>query len=120
MITESISIVLIVLIIIFMLIRTKHIDYALSVLPTLIIPSGHILVGFALFAMRDIYAPLRPGMVFAFADTVLLAVTCALFALFSHKIKNKRTRNVYVWTMIGYSVILTWAFIHQTISPMLL
>ncbi len=119
MITESVSIVLIVLIIVFMLVRTKHADYAISVLPTLIIPAGHILVTFALFASKDIITVERPSIVFAFSDIVLLSITCALFALFSHKIKNKRTKHVYLWTMISYSVILTWAFVYQTLYELM-
>ncbi len=120
MITESVSIIAIVLIIIFTLIRSKHADYAVSIVPTLIVPTGHIFVMAFMYVSRGFFNFARPAIIFAFADIVLLAITCALFALFSHKIKNQKTRYIYTWTMIIYSVILTWAFIYQTLNPILI
>ncbi len=120
MITESISILLIVLFIIFILLRGKHADYAISVCPTLIVPTGHVLVTFFLFASKNVITLQRPQIVIAFADIVFLAITCALFAIFSHKIKNIKTKHIYLFTMIGYSVILTCAFVYQTINPVLI
>ncbi len=114
MVTECVAILLIVLFIEFILVRTKHIDYAVSVMPTLIVPSTHLLAVFTMFATGKLFLISRPEIVLAFVDIISLSITCALFALFSFKIKSKKTRHIYLWTMVGYSIILTSAFIYQT------
>ncbi len=67
-----------------------------------------------MFATGKILSIPRPEIVLALADIISLSVACALFALFSFKIKSKKTRHIYLWTMVSYSVILTSAFIYQT------
>ncbi len=113
-VTESIAILIIILFILFALLRSQHADYTVSVAPLLIIPFVHLIVNAAMYVAKSGTFNFRPNVVLAFADVISLAISCALFAIFSNKIKNIRTKRVYICVMVGYSIILTCAYIYQT------
>ncbi|MEG2653193.1 MAG: hypothetical protein RSA17_06410 [Ruthenibacterium sp.] len=118
MITESIAISAIALCLMFLFVRGKHPDYAISVSPILLVPIIHLT---ALLALRaaDGFLPTVPyQMMVAWADMAALAVSCALFVTFSVKIKSKKTKRLYIMLMVGYSVLLTGAYVYQTLEPL--
>lgn len=116
MITESVSIIAITVCIILVFLRAKRAGYAISVIPLLLVPSMHLLVTGVLFATRSVHYPLPGVVMLAFADIAALAVSCALVVLLSSRIKSKKNKQLYVLLTIGYNVILTCAYVYQTLE----
>ncbi len=117
MVTESIAILIITLFILFALLRSEHADYAVSVTPLLITPIVNLIISGLIYVLPNSALPFEANVIIIFSHIFALAVACALFVLFSNKIKNANTKKVYVIVMLGYSIILSCAYIYQLIVP---
>ncbi len=117
MVTESIAILIITLFILFALLRSEHADYAVSITPLLIIPIINLVVSGLIFVLPSTVLPFAPNVMIVFSHILALAVSCSLFVAFSYKIKNVHTKRVYICVMVGYSFLLTCAYIYQSIIP---
>ncbi|NCC07999.1 MAG: hypothetical protein EOM30_08155 [Clostridia bacterium] len=119
MITECAAIIAIILCMVFIFMRSGHGDYALSVLPLIIVPFVQIIAPFAAHLIVGMGFSKYPAMTAAVIDICALALTCVCIILTSVKIKSKKNKNLYIILMCGYSVVLTCALVSQTIAPLI-
>ena len=118
MIMESVAILAVTICIMVVFIRSKNTDYAISVTPLLCVPAAHLLFR-PVFAGLQFWIPKMPKQLsLAFTDIAALAVTCLLIFLFSSKIKNAKNKKLYIALLSGYSIILTCAYVYQTLQPL--
>lgn len=117
MLAECIAVLAITLCMTAIFIRSGHRDYAASLLPLLIVPGGHIFVWMLLKLFSNIIPNLPILLCSSFADIASLAISCLLIFFFSGKIKNKRNKKLYLVILSGYNIILTCAFVFQTLVP---
>ena len=104
---------------IFVFVRAGHSDYAASLIPILVVPFAH-LVGAPLLRMMDSFLTNVPYQLsLAFLDIAAVAIACLLVILFSGKIKSGKNKKVYIILLSGYNIILTCAFVAQTLHPIL-
>lgn len=104
---------------IFVFIRAGHSDYAASLVPILIVPSAHLIAAPLLRMTDSLLVDIPYQLSLAFVDIAAVAIACLLVILFSAKIKSKKNKNVYVILLSGYNIILTCAFVAQTLHPIL-
>lgn len=117
MIVECVAIILVILTIGVVFLRTKRKDYALSVLPLLIVPTIHILTSdlkiakcIALLFSTDTYI-----MVICI-DIISLVLSCIMIGLFSQNFKSKTARHSYTIISAVFLIILVWVFSLNSIS----
>lgn len=119
MVIESISILAILCCLLVVFIRAHRPDYAISITPIMILPFAH-LVALGILKAAVILLPFSSYYIcLAFVDIAALAISSALLLLFSVKIKSKRNKRLYIMMLAGYNVILTCAYVYQTLQPML-
>ncbi|MEG0178603.1 MAG: hypothetical protein RR654_03530 [Oscillospiraceae bacterium] len=110
MLAECIAVLAITLCMTAIFIRSGHRDYAASLLPLLIVPGGHIFVWVLLKLFSNIIPNLPILICSSFADIASLAISCLLIFFFSGK-------KLYLVILSGYNIILTCAFVFQTLVP---
>ena len=118
MVTECAAILAVTLCMVVVLVRSGNSDYAVSILPVMVIPAVHLAAGLILGKLNVRIGMMPPQMLVSFVDIAALAiVSLCVFAL-SVKVKSKRNRKVYLILCSGYNIILTCALISQTIAPL--
>ena len=113
---ECWSIIIIVCAICVIEVRTGRNNYALPVIPIVIVPAAHLLGMAFSTRLARLVGALRPMQWYLILMVVALALACGLIALLSQAILSKRTRNAHLILGIGFSVILALIFILDTIS----
>ncbi len=108
---ESAAILALYLLIFVLLIRKKHIGYALSVVWLSLLPCVHLLFGFLSFSPLPALLPASYATVQGFADLVATVVSVVAIVLFSRKIESVKNRRIYLVSLVGYSVLLGWAYL---------
>lgn len=119
MTTESISILAITLCMMFLFVRAKRPDYAVSLVPLLLVPAAQLLALPVAHALGGLAPHMHYRMVVAFADVAALAISCGLVELFSSRIKSKKNKRLYIALLIGFNIILACVFIYRTLQPIL-
>ncbi len=119
MVTECAAIIAIIICIAFIFMRSGHGDYALSVLPLIIVPFVQIIAPFAANIIVGFGLARYIAMTVSVIDIGALALTCVLIIITSVKIKSKKNKTLYIVLMCGYSVVLTCALVSQTIAPLI-
>lgn len=112
MIVESISIIMILLLIEFIFLRSKKPKYALIISPLLIVP----FVNFILNVIPDIANIQLKDGVNIIVSLLFLVVSTLGLGFFSNKISSKKSRTGYLILCGGFSTILTIIFIFQYIN----
>lgn len=116
MVVESVAILGITLCILVVFVRSGNADYAVAATPLLIVPAVN-LVG-VLAARLGGGAPVWGDQFFlirCFLDVAGVAVACGLIVLFSGKVKNRRKKGLYVGICSAYCILLTCAYIYNTL-----
>lgn len=118
MVIESISVLAILICLFVVFIRAQRPDFAVSITPIMILPFAH-LVALGILKAAVYLLPFSSYFVcLAFVDIAALAISSALLLLCSGKIKSKRNKRFYLIVLAGYNVILTCAYVYQTLQPM--
>ena len=120
MVTESVAILAITLCMIVVLVRAKHPDYAASTLPILIVPFVHLITLPLFRRYGGVFYQGPYQLLQAFADIAAVAVSCLCIVLLSGKIKSTKSKKLYVFLLSGYNIILTCAYVYQTLHPILM
>ncbi len=116
MLAECWAIVLIVLIMSYVFLRMGKQAIALSVLPLVILPLGHIIArraGILLSQLLPIAA--QEGRIFV--DVVALVLGVSIIGAIAHKIKDVLFRRMYVFLCGGFSIILACIMISRILHP---
>lgn len=117
MLAESISVLAITLCMLVLFLKAGHKNYAASLIPLLIVPAGHIFTQLLLYIINHYAHGVPIAIISAFVDMALLAISCLLVYFFSCKIKYPRNKKIYLVMLSSYNVILTCAFVFQTLIP---
>lgn len=120
MIQESFAILLVCLLLVIVFSRSKHPGYLVGTLPIAIIPIAHLLISLLLRFSKGTFLGFRAAIVAAFVDVLALVITCALVVVFSTKIESPKNRNIYLVMMLAYSLLLGWAYIYNSVRPLLI
>lgn len=115
MLVESICIVLILAIMVFVFMRGGRKDYALAVVPLLIVPFVHMLSSL----VQDVLKIALSTNVKAAADVVGLAIAMAMIGLISGKMETKKSRMAYLIISGGFTAVLTIMFVMNYYSYLL-
>ena len=108
----AIVIVLISVFIVFM--RKGKREYAVAVLPLVLVPLMHIFSGVLANALA-IPLQLTASEIRVIFDITAGLVGCVLIGLFALNIKGKRTRIAFMISCSGFIIILTWVLIMNTL-----
>ena len=100
----SIVVVIVAMFIIFM--RAHKKDYALAIMPLVIVPLMHIFSAILSKLLVDIF-PLKDYEIRVLLDLTAALVTCLLLGLSSRQIAEKRTRNALFVCCSGFIIILS-------------
>ena len=119
MISESFAILVVFVLLLVSFMRSKFADVTPIVLPVMVIPGMYILTRGVLFASKGRMFGVRPEIVLAFSSLLAIALTCALMAYISTRLPSKKTKIVYLGVMGLYAVLLGWAYIFDSLRPVL-
>ena len=100
------SIIIVIAAMFFVFMRARKKDYALAVLPLLLVPLMHILSAPLARLLRDIL-PLTFTEIRAGLDTIAALFSCLLIGTGSRRISGKRPRRAFFICCAGFIIILT-------------
>ncbi len=109
--SESVAILSLYLLIFILLLRKKHPGYAFSVVWLSLLPCAHLLFGLLSFTPFANVFPVPFSTVQGFVDLLATVISVAAIAMFSRKIESLKNRRIYLFSLIGYSVLLGWAYL---------
>ncbi len=115
--SETAAILALYLLIFVLLLRKKHIGYALSVVWLSILPCAHLFFGLLSFSPLPSALPISYHVVQAFVDLLATVVTVVAIVLFSRKIDSTSNRRIYLFSLTTYSVLLGWAYLWNSLAP---
>lgn len=118
MIRESVAILVIGVLMLAVLARAKYFNYVVAVTPILVLPVAHLIIRGVLHLSKGAFFGVRQQVVIGFVDLLAVLGTGILIMALSQKIESKATRRVYQVMLIGYTVILGWAYIYNTLQPL--
>lgn len=99
-------------------VRAGHGDYAASLVPILIVPAAHLVATPLIRIFASALTTMPHQMLLAFVDIAAVCIACVCVAFLSAKIKSKKNKRVYMTLISGYNILLTCAFVAQTLSPL--
>ncbi|MEF9969037.1 MAG: hypothetical protein RR867_03425 [Ruthenibacterium sp.] len=117
-VTECVAILAITLCMVVVFVRAGHGDYAASLVPILIVPAAHLVATPLIHLFASAFTALPHQMLLAFADIAALGIACVCVVFLSAKIKSRKNKRVYMVLISGYNILLTCAFVAQTLSPL--
>lgn len=115
MVVESISMIIILTLIMFIFLREKRFEYAKTTAILLILPASYLLGVFLSYAFNIMFDVLRNNVVLLFSILGIIA-TCILIGLMAYHIKNGRLRCVYVLINGIFILIIGIVMIFDTIN----
>lgn len=112
MLVESICIILILSIMIFVFLRSGRKDYAISTSPLLIVPFFHTVSNL----IYDLFSVSINVNVKAIVDVLGLAIAVAIIGFIAGQHKTKASRVGYLIICAGFTTVLTIIFIYNYYS----
>jgi len=113
---ECSAIIIIILGVFFIFLRQKKGDYAICIVPLLLLPFAHI-AGEAIVPLLGKVTAANPEDLRIAIDATALMGACLLFgSLGQLRIKSKKARRFYFGLCSGFTVILSWILIFNTTS----
>ena len=119
MIVESLVIIIICICIIYIFIRSGNANYAIAATPVMAVPFFQILAYPLRKVLQSIWVNIPDYVIFLGFNLVGLAVASFMIALFSFKFQQKRNKNMYIFSVGVYSLILTGVFISYHIGKII-
>ena len=113
MLVESIAILMIMAVMVFIFLRAHKRDYAISTVPLLVVPFLHAVVCIIGDASPLTISP----DIRAAADVLGLAISVAMLGMFCVKCKTRKAKYGYLFTCGGFITVLTMIFIYNTYIP---
>ena len=90
--------------------RARKKEYALAVLPLMLVPLFHILSGILANQLGRFIALTREELR-ALVDINMALLSCLLLGLASRGIGDKRNRNAFLLCCGGFTIILCWVLV---------
>ncbi len=112
---ECFVIVILIVVMSLLMLRRERKEYALSILPLVILPAVHLLSPY-LLGWAEAYTRLDRQGVLVFADAVALVVSCLLIGALAVKIEHKRARNTLVIICGLFLVVLSFILISHILA----
>lgn len=109
----AIVIVLLAMVVVFMRARKK--EYALAVLPLTLVPFAHIVSG-VMARFLDSLIPLSFAGIRILIDLTAALFSCLLLGFSSRGIAEKRSRRLFTIFCAGFTILLTWVLVYNTLS----
>lgn len=113
MLVESIAILMVLLVMLFIFLRAHKKSYAISTVPLLVVPFLHAAV--CLFG--DATGLVLSADVRAAADVLGLAVAVAMMGMFCTRRRTRRAKYAYLCLCGGFITVLSIIFIYNTYIP---
>lgn len=118
MIAECWTIVAILIMLSLLLLRREKHEVSFALLPLVIVPLVHISAGpIVRLLVQKIVLPFH-FLVIA-VDGIGLVIACIAIGVVGAFVKNKKIRWVYFLTCGGFSVILNWVLLYNTVGRLL-
>ena len=113
MLVESIAILMILAVMLFLFLRAHRRDYAVATIPLMIVPFVHALVYLAGDVLRiSISSDVR-----AAGDVLGLAISVALIGMICVRLKTRRSKYAYLLLCGGFSTALTMIYVFGIYVP---
>lgn len=109
----AIVIVLLAMVVVFM--RAKKKDYALAVLPLTLVPFAHIISG-VISRFLDSLIFLSFTQIRVLIDLTAALFSCLLLGFSSRGIPEKRNRRLFTIFCAGFTILLIWVLVYNTLS----
>lgn len=119
MIQESFAILAVFVLLFISFARSKYSAYTPTAVPMIVTPVVYILARGFLYATKGGIFGFRYEVVLAFACVIGLALTVLVAAIISVRFNAKKNRVMYLGLILLYSSILSWAYIYQSLLPIL-
>lgn len=119
MVVESIVIIIICICIFYIFVRSGNANYAIASTPVMVVPFFQLAAFPLRRVLQSIWGNLPDHVIFLGFNLVGLAVASFMIALFSFKFQQKRNKNMYIFSLGVYSLILTGVFISYHIGKFL-
>ena len=118
MITECWAIVVVIVLLSLLLLRQEKRQVGLSLLPLMIVPLAHLMAGPAVqLFISKIQFPFH-FLVIA-VDVLGLVAACIAIGAVGAFIRNRKIRWLYFFSCGGFSLILSWVLLYNTIGRFL-
>lgn len=115
MVVECLAIIAVILLVIFVFLRSRKPGYALLTLPLVIVPFFHCIGQLFGVALANSWGLPFQALVVAI-DVAALAISCAIIAaLVQNKLTTNRQRKGFLIVSCTYQILLTWVFIFNVI-----
>lgn len=118
MIPESIAVLIVSLLLLFTCLRSKHVGYAVAVLPVGFLPLVYLIMSFILYVSNGMFFGFRPAIVIAFSIVLALAVACGMVVHISGRIASKRSQFIYRIVMLVFLALLGWTYVYYSLQPL--
>ena len=109
----AIVIVLLAMLVVFM--RAKKKEYALAVLPLTLVPFAHIVSG-VIARLVDPLVFLSYTEIRVLIDLTAALFSCLLLGFSSRGIEEKRSRRLFTIFCAGFTILLTWVLVYNTLA----
>lgn len=109
----AIVIVLLAMVVVFK--RAKKKDYALAVLPLTLVPFAHIISG-VISRFLDSLIFLSFTQIRVLIDLTAALFSCLLLGFSSRGIPEKRNRRLFTIFCAGFTILLIWVLVYNTLS----
>lgn len=117
MVVECWAILAILLMMVYLFISRGKASVAGAILPLLLLPAIH-LIGGPLSRLGGNYLPAIPtALIHVGLDVLAVVISCSIIGGLSRSIARRSTRNGYVLLCCGFTVILAWVLIFNTVHP---
>jgi len=113
---ECAAILIVILAVFFIFLRKKKYDYAVCVVPLLLLPFAHIAGEVLLPLLTRITAANQNELRISIDVTALIGACLMFGSLGQLRIKSKKARRFYFGLCSGFSAILAWILIFNTAS----
>lgn len=110
MVIECWAIIIVLIAVVFIFVRSGKSNYALGILPLVLVPLFHI-IGYPAARLVEKLWGVARGQTHTAIDIFALIVACIIVALVSGSIPSKKARSVFIVTCGGFMLILSWILI---------
>ncbi len=120
MLPESAAILILSFLIFFIMLRSRHVGYAVAVTPLFVLPGAHLVLLGILFFTHDTVFGVRTAAIKGFVDMLAVVISVVLIAIISRRIGSSKNRKFYLLALTAYTVLLGWVFIWDSLQGIIM
>lgn len=118
MVAESVAIVVVCVLMVVAVGKSRFPKAVAIITPVAILPVLHLLASGLVRLAKGRVLGVRGSVAIAFVDVIALGLTCALIVVLGRHISNKTAKRAYYIVMVGYSVLMGWVYVFNTLQPL--